>query len=155
VTRRRSPKTEPVADELDQYFAFGDTDEPFKAAEVREPESGILLPGCAAFDNLPWPDDVPVLVAADVTEPPEPDGHGRKALWTWFLETFPPGEGPQFDMREAARLQFDLLLPHFVSLNTWSWMHSREEAADLWNAFLRTLGYATPEPEPKKKRRKK
>lgn len=159
MTRRRTPTTD--ADDLDQYFTFDEPPE-FKPAEVRDATTDVLLPGCAAFDNLPWPADVPILVAADLIEPPEPDCvGGRKALWVWFRETFPPGTGQAGEMREAAWLQLGLLvtagLPPLLwpSLNTWARGHSKEEAAALWNAFLRQLGYATPEPEPKKKRRKK
>jgi len=131
----------------------------------------ILPPNSQRARALPWPEDVPVLVAGDMTEYDEPDKVGsRRALWVWYRETFPSGnktdpEDPLEMMRDIVFNEIGLLIAEATSniqkhgsLYEWSREHTKAEAAQFWNDLMRRLGYDIPEPEeakPKKKRKEK
>src|SRR5262245_43353783 len=126
-----------------------------------------------AFQDLPWPDEVPVLVAADVATEDTPVRSDKHPLWIWLRLAFPlpteeelaaydaerqaceeAGNEPRPDprlMTWAKDVAHHYLLKvlderagHWGSLFTHSEQMTPAELADAWNECLGRLGYAAP-----------
>jgi hypothetical protein len=153
MTRKRRP-TPATTEEEEDYFAAGSAPAPpaRKPAERRDEWTGALLPGCQAFDALPWPAGAPVLTAEDLMPALGPDEKdGRRSLSRWLAAAFAADDPvAEMAMRDAAVFQLWSVI-HERSGRWWSLFEyantsSLADAASLWNEAMRRLGFATPDP---------
>jgi hypothetical protein len=150
MTARSGPIKPP---EEEDYFSFIE-DGGSEPEEAFDPVTEVLLPTCQKARQLPWPDRVPILAAADISLDQNERG-ARKPLWRWVMETFPLGDS----LDSAERLIHDVFknairLPgdcNFMSTRTYT----AEEQAAAWNAALRSVGYDIPEDGKRKRGRKR
>lgn len=114
-----------------------------------EGDSTCPSPGMKEFDELPWPDSAPFLVAADLCTydedgQREPDKPGRFSLGEWVSLSFPNGtcqccviEGVLSWLEK--RLEVNL---HYFHMTEMPKGGSLKVLAEGWNSVLKVLGYS-------------
>lgn len=105
--------------------------------------------------SLPWPDNVPLLSAADVrphASSDEKPGRGM-SLPDWLGVVFPGGSDPDSPESRMEGTFFCALMlvqveelgvkPRALCLDEFSRRHTTAQCADLWNRAVARLGYTS------------
>jgi len=112
-----------------------------------EKDAELPNPGSKDFEKLPWPDDVPILVKADLLMGRELDRSGHKQrLFDWASIAFPSGLCYQI-VRRALEASIDKKIKReWYQSYDWN-LKDRLKLVEIWNLVMNWLGYEVNQPD--------